>query len=144
MLKGYNSDVSVNGNTYHVQTEDWGQGNPFLVSKVFRDGEVLRSIKIPYAEVLPRGPEAVPISHAGFPCQKTDLAEHVDWPTCGSVLPTGRSDVSAHQGRDVRGLDAGRGGLDSTLVRLSQASVAGQGWQPTSTRPSSLNARANS
>ena len=34
--------------------------------------------------------------------------------------------VSAHQGRDVGGLDAGRGGLDSALVRLSQASAAGQ------------------
>ena len=42
------------GLTYHVQTEDWGAGHPFFVSQIFRDGAVLKSIKIPYTKVLPR------------------------------------------------------------------------------------------
>jgi hypothetical protein len=54
--KGFNSDVAWRGETYHVQTEDWGRANPFLVSRVFRDGAVLKSIKTAYDEVLPRGP----------------------------------------------------------------------------------------
>lgn len=56
MEKGFNSDVSWMGTVYHVQTEDWGLDNPYLVSRVFRNGAVLKSIKTSYQEVLPRGP----------------------------------------------------------------------------------------
>lgn len=58
MEKGFNSDVSFLGTQYHVQTEDWGNQNPFLVSRVFRNGAVVKSIKTSYEEVLPRGPIA--------------------------------------------------------------------------------------
>lgn len=54
--KGFNSDVAWSGSDYHVQTEDWGYENPYLVSRVFRNGAVVKSIKTGYAEVLPRGP----------------------------------------------------------------------------------------
>jgi hypothetical protein len=54
--KGFNSDISFLGSEYHVQTEDWGTGNPFLVSRVFHNGAVVKSIKTSYTEVLPRGP----------------------------------------------------------------------------------------
>lgn len=56
MEKGYNSDIVVKGVTYHVQTEDWGKQNPFFVSRVFRNGAVVKSIKTTYTDVLPRGP----------------------------------------------------------------------------------------
>lgn len=56
MEKGYNSDVRWAGGEYHVQTEDWGYENPFLVSRVFRNGAVVKSIKTAYGDVLPRGP----------------------------------------------------------------------------------------
>ena len=56
MEKGFNSDVQFLGIKYHVQTEDWGAANPYLVSRVFRDGAVLKSVKTSYAEVLPKGP----------------------------------------------------------------------------------------
>jgi hypothetical protein len=58
MEKGFNSDIQLSGIRYHVQTEDWGLANPFLVSRVFKDGAVLKSIKTAYAEVLPRGPQS--------------------------------------------------------------------------------------
>jgi hypothetical protein len=54
--KGFNSDVAYLGSQYHVQTEDWGRGNPYLVSRVFRNGAVVKSIKTAYSEVLPNGP----------------------------------------------------------------------------------------
>jgi len=54
--KGFNSDISFNGLTYHVQTEDWGVHNPYLVSRVYFNGAVVKSIKIAYLEVLPKGP----------------------------------------------------------------------------------------
>lgn len=53
--KGFNSDVSAFGGCYHIQTEDWGMENPFLVSRVFQNGAVVKSIKTSYQDVLPRG-----------------------------------------------------------------------------------------
>lgn len=56
MQIGFNSDISIEGIDYHVQTEDWGKSNPYLVSRVFRHGAVLKSIKTSYQDVLPKGP----------------------------------------------------------------------------------------
>ena len=53
--KGFNSDIACLGTEYHVQTEDWGAANPYLVSRVFHNGAVVKSIKTSYAEVLPQG-----------------------------------------------------------------------------------------
>jgi hypothetical protein len=50
--KGFNSDVVFKGMSFHVQTEDWGRENPYLVSRVYQNGAVIKSIKTPYAEVL--------------------------------------------------------------------------------------------
>jgi hypothetical protein len=51
--KGFNSDVAYLGSNFHVQTEDWGLENPYLVSRVYRDGAVVKSIKTAYKEILP-------------------------------------------------------------------------------------------
>jgi hypothetical protein len=48
MEKGYNSDITFKGESYHVQTEDWGSSNPFVVSKIFRNGAVVKTFKTPY------------------------------------------------------------------------------------------------
>lgn len=56
MEKGFNSDVTSNGVTYHIQTEDWGRENPFLVSRVFRNGAVIKTIKTSYMEAMKSGP----------------------------------------------------------------------------------------
>ena len=52
MLKGYNSDITVRGMKYHVQTEDWGSERMVLVSRVFQNGAVIKSIKTPYSDAL--------------------------------------------------------------------------------------------
>ncbi len=51
MEKGFNSDIFVSGVTYHVQTEDWGLENPFIVTRIYKSGAVLKSIKTSYDEV---------------------------------------------------------------------------------------------
>ncbi len=51
MQKGFNSDVNYKGCTYHVQTEDWGQQNPFIVSRIFRNGAVVMTLKKSYSEI---------------------------------------------------------------------------------------------
>jgi hypothetical protein len=52
MEKGINSDVIFKGMNFHVQTEDWGAENPYLVSRVYQNGAVIKSIKTHYSEVL--------------------------------------------------------------------------------------------
>ncbi len=55
MEVGFNSDISLQGKSFHVQTEDWGFANPYFVSRVFSDGAVIKSIKVPYQDILPNG-----------------------------------------------------------------------------------------
>jgi hypothetical protein len=54
--KGFNSDISVRGKSYHVQTEDWGNDKAFLVSRVFSGGAVVKTVKVSYDEALRGGP----------------------------------------------------------------------------------------
>ena len=56
MEKGFNSDVMYRGLEFHVQTEDWGRENPYLVSRVYQNGAVINSLKTSYSDVLPRSP----------------------------------------------------------------------------------------
>ncbi|MGZ3783091.1 MAG: hypothetical protein ACXWQ7_00835 [Bdellovibrio sp.] len=53
--KGFNSDITVRGQKFHIQTEDWGMQNPFLVSRIFCNGAVMKTIKTPYQSVLQMG-----------------------------------------------------------------------------------------
>ncbi len=53
VVKGFNSDIEHDGQRFHVQSEDWGLKNPYLVSTVYWNGAVMKSIKIAYQEVLP-------------------------------------------------------------------------------------------
>lgn len=55
MEKGFNTDIYVQGVQHHVQTEDWGFDNPWIVTRVFRKGSVVESVKIPYSEILKHG-----------------------------------------------------------------------------------------
>lgn len=63
MQKGFNSDIQVRGKAYHIQTEDWGQSNPYLVARIFCQGAVVQTIKVSYDEALRnmsvRQPDAV-------------------------------------------------------------------------------------
>jgi hypothetical protein len=54
--KGFNSDISVRGKSYHVQTEDWGREKAFLVSRVFSGGAVVKTLKVTYEDALRGGP----------------------------------------------------------------------------------------
>lgn len=52
MLTCENTDIEIQGKIYHIQTEDWGTENPFLVTRVFSGGKVLGSIKTNYESWL--------------------------------------------------------------------------------------------
>ncbi len=51
MEPGFNSDILFQGHTYHVQTEDWGEEKPFVVTRVYYKGSVVASVKTPYQSI---------------------------------------------------------------------------------------------
>jgi ketol-acid reductoisomerase len=50
MLVGYNTNIKYKGTVYHVQTEDSGIKNPFIVTLLYHKGTILSSKKISYAQ----------------------------------------------------------------------------------------------
>lgn len=52
MLIGYNTNVTYKGKVYHVQTEDSGLSNPFIVTLLYHQGAILHSIKTGYAHLI--------------------------------------------------------------------------------------------
>lgn len=47
-----NSDIHLGADSFHVQTEDWGISSPYIVSRIYKNGAVLKSIKTPYSEII--------------------------------------------------------------------------------------------
>lgn len=89
MEKGYNSDILVQGRIFHVQTEDWGRNNPFVVTTIFRNGAVIKSIKNPYENALKQGP--VNVSEAIRLAMKSQHQKILD------LLLSGQLDLSSIQ-----------------------------------------------
>ena len=52
MEAGLNSDIQIGHQEYHIQTEDWGWKTPFIVTRIFSQGAVIKSYKIPYQKAL--------------------------------------------------------------------------------------------
>ncbi len=52
MLTGYNTDFVYKGKNFHVQTEDNGVKNPVIVTLLYREGKILSSRKVSYADIL--------------------------------------------------------------------------------------------
>jgi len=52
MLLGFNHNIMYKGEVFHVQTEDSGTGHPNIVTLLYKDGVILGSIKITYADIL--------------------------------------------------------------------------------------------
>jgi hypothetical protein len=52
MLIGYNTNVPYKGKVYHVQTEDSGLVNPFIITLLYFQGAILRSVKTGYSHIV--------------------------------------------------------------------------------------------
>ncbi len=83
MLIGYNTNVPYKGQQYHVQTEDSGLANPFIVTLLYHKGEILRSARTSYAHII------------GHPDFETELRELMKTQHREMIkyLITGKSDV---------------------------------------------------
>lgn len=50
-IPGENSDLFIQGQKIHIQTEDWGLGQQVMVSRVFQNGSVMKTFKLPYEKI---------------------------------------------------------------------------------------------
>lgn len=55
MVTGFNTDVQYDGRTFHVQTEDNGQENPYFESLIYVGGTIIARKRTPYKEQLRQG-----------------------------------------------------------------------------------------
>jgi hypothetical protein len=55
VITGYNTDVKHSNRVFHIQTEDKGEGSPYVESLVYVGGEILATRKTSYAELLKDG-----------------------------------------------------------------------------------------
>lgn len=67
MLIGFNTNVPFKGKVYHVQTEDSGLTNPFIITHLYHQGAILHSVKTGYAQI---------VGTAGFEEQLRNLMKH--------------------------------------------------------------------
>jgi hypothetical protein len=51
MVPGFNTDFKYRGETYHVQTEDNGVGNPIVVTLLYHKGAILASRRTSYRDL---------------------------------------------------------------------------------------------
>jgi len=59
MIPGLNSNVTHAGVEYHIQTEDLGRRNPYVLTLVFRAGAIIAREKVNYRDILgEKAPEA--------------------------------------------------------------------------------------
>ncbi len=68
-VKGFNSDICHQGCSYHVQTEDWGATKSAIVTKVFKNGAVVKTITSSYKDFIRENLDVGPNHHTG---SKTD------------------------------------------------------------------------
>lgn len=52
MEKGFNSDIRIRGDLYHIQTEDWGLEAAVIVTRIFRNGAVIKSFRVSYSSQI--------------------------------------------------------------------------------------------
>ncbi len=58
MVLGFNTNLSRGQQTYHVQSEDVGGGDPHILTLAYREGAVVARLKTSYRELL--GPHPSP------------------------------------------------------------------------------------
>lgn len=52
MVPGFNHNVMHKGQMFHIQTEDSGVRNPYIVTHLFVGGNILNSRKTSYADIV--------------------------------------------------------------------------------------------
>lgn len=51
-VPGENSDLLINGIKLHIQTEDWADQRQAIVSRVYKNGSVIKTFKLSYQKIV--------------------------------------------------------------------------------------------
>ena len=51
MKTSINTDLTIKGESVHVQTEDWGHEHKKLVARVYQHGRMVKSFEVPYEKL---------------------------------------------------------------------------------------------
>lgn len=114
MLIGYNTNIPYKGRNYHVQTEDSGLTNPCIVTLLYHQGAILRSIKTSYVHILGR---------PDFEKQLRNLMKHQHREMIKELI-TGKCDAEQTEG-DKKPLAQPEG--ESTMTSEKPGRVKGHG-----------------
>ncbi|REJ79831.1 MAG: hypothetical protein DWQ36_22575 [Acidobacteria bacterium] len=119
MITGYNTDVRHAGRSFHVQTEDKGESNPYIESLIYVGGQVLAAKRTDYAEALADGAEEKAITelmdrqhgemisaiqNGDYDAQVVELFGEVK-PSAGSAEPKGGAAAASERTLDEVILD---------------------------------------
>lgn len=50
-VPGENSDLLVNGIKLHIQTEDWADYRQTVISRVYKNGTIIKTFKLAYQKI---------------------------------------------------------------------------------------------
>ena len=98
MITGFNTDVKHKSRVFHIQTEDKGEGNPFVESLVYVGAEILATKRTSYAEVVSAGRDDQAIQELMEQQHRTMIAAiqrgRFDGPNGSVTVPEGMSSTS--------------------------------------------------
>ncbi len=77
MVTGHNSNATIKGSTYHVQTEDRGVEHLFIDTTVYSNGHVLHRRTNSYYDLLPLTPETTQIVQQRLNAQHLQVMEEI-------------------------------------------------------------------
>ncbi len=52
MVVGFNHNIRYRGEIFHIQTEDGGVKNPFIITLLYRGGSIIASKKTGYSDII--------------------------------------------------------------------------------------------
>ncbi len=52
MVVGFNHNIRYRGEVFHIQTEDGGVKNPFIITLLYRGGSIIASKKTGYSDII--------------------------------------------------------------------------------------------
>lgn len=52
MNVGFNQNITIKGETYHIQTEDGGRSNPVVTTILFKSGVIILSKRTDYSDII--------------------------------------------------------------------------------------------
>ncbi len=125
MLIGYNTNIPYKGRVYHVQTEDSGLNNPYVVTLLYHQGAILRSVKTGYADII-GNPDFEERIRNLMKQQHREMIRALITGKCDEEKPVGLADVAIgteeerHQSVDVpekkESSAKGKSSLDEILL----------------------------